>query len=136
MFDLVPSRSRGAVARRGGLMPSIWDRFDSFFDEALRDTFNDIFGDTHYKDADGNTVLLIEVPGFNKENLKVEVANGVMTIEGDRSIGEGEVHAGNATISRRMTVGEVQDVKAEIKDGILKVVLNYPRNEVKKVEVS
>lgn len=135
MKDLVPFRNRGAVAHRGGF-PSLWDRLDSFFEDSLRDTFNDIFGDTQYKDGDGNTVLLIEVPGFNKDNLKVEVADGLLTIEGDRKIGEGEIHAGNAKISRRMTVGDVQDVKAEIKDGILKLVLTYPRNEVKKVEIA
>lgn len=133
-MELVPFRRRN----RGGI-PTLWNQmdslFDSFFENSLRDSFDHVFGDTKYVDSDGNAVIEIEVPGFNQENLNVEIADGILTLSGKREYGDDQSHAGQSQIARRMTVGNVEDVKAEIKDGILKLVLMYPRKEVKSVKI-
>ena len=79
--------------------------------------------------------LLFEVPGFNKNNLKVEVENGVLYIEGKRSfkLNDEEV---TRTISQNFKIGQEYDsesIEATIEDGILTVfVANLKKNEKKK----
>jgi HSP20 family molecular chaperone IbpA len=79
--------------------------------------------------------LLFEVPGFNKNNLKVEVENGILYIEGKRSykLNDEEI---SRTISQNFKIGQEYDsesIEATIEDGILTVfVANMKKNEKKK----
>ena len=66
------------------------------------------------------------MPGFNKDNLKVELSNGVLTIQGSREVKD-KNYAGKSQIIKRLEVGEAQDVAAEVRDGILKIVLTYQK---------
>lgn len=84
--------------------------------------------DTSYTvDEKGQNVLQIEVPGFNKENLKVEISNGVLTIQGETE---------NRKVFKQYTMGIVQDVKASIKDGILSLTLIEPEKDTTQVEIT
>lgn len=82
------------------------------------------------KDTDGNTVLEMNVPGFNKDNITVEVEDNIMTIYGKN---EREVE-----INRRYRLSEsVTEVKATVKDGILAITIIEEKTSKKvKVEVS
>lgn len=89
------------------------------------------------RDENGLVVYALDVPGFNKDNLSVEVADGVLTISGESEVRK-ENSYGRSEIFKRLTVGDVVDAKAFIKDGILTVKLEYPSKEikVKRVKIS
>ena len=103
------------------------DLISSFFDdEFFRPTFNTFFDSNWKQDDDGNHRLEIEVPGFNQENLNVEMADGILTVKGETE---------NRKIYKRYQLGNVQDVDASIKDGILSLKLITPKAETKQIEL-
>ena len=113
-----------------------WDwKFESIWNNFFTD-FDSVFGDTKYLDENNNVVYEIEVPGFNKDNLSVEVVDGILTVKGDRE-DYSNAHAGKKSIHKRMSIAEAEDVEAEIKDGILYITLKKPKQEVstKKIEI-
>jgi HSP20 family protein len=117
--------------------------------------FEKFFGETptyqYYKktvkDADENyeidytkdgAYLFFEAPGFNKLNLKVEMENGTLHIEGERTYKmEGESRT--KSISKKFNIGEGYDpnsVEATIEDGLLTVfVPNFKKKEKKRVSL-
>ena len=106
----------------GKVLDPTFDVFDNFFED-----FGRHFGSAVYQDEDGNGVYELEVPGFNKDNLKCELSNGVLTIQGSREVKD-KNYAGKSQILKRLEVGgEAQDVAAEVRDGILKVVVTYTK---------
>jgi HSP20 family molecular chaperone IbpA len=82
--------------------------------------------------------LFLEVAGFNKSNLKVEMENGVIYIEGKRVYKlNGEEKS--KSISKQFTVGEGYNpasIEATIEDGLLTVfVPNYKKQEKKRISI-
>ena len=85
-----------------------------------------------------------ELPGIKKEDVKVEVANGVLTIAGERKFEKEEKDAKYHRIERSYgsftrsfvlpedVVGE--KIAAEFKDGI--VTVHLPKTEIKKVKTT
>lgn len=76
-----------------------------------------------------------DVPGFNKSNLKVELENGTVFIEGKKSYkinGQEKTR----TISQNFKIGEGYDassLEATVEDGVLTLyVPNMKKNEGKK----
>ena len=130
MRDLVKHRG-ASPARRGwgGLFD--WDPFEDLKSDFFN-TFNDAVS---YLDDDKNLVVELEVPGFGKDNLDIELANGVLSINGKREV-KTECYVGRKEISKSYRVGEFQDATATVTDGILKVVIKTPSAETKKVEVT
>ncbi len=83
---------------------------------------------------DGNYVLEIDMPGFKKEDLKIDFENGYLNITakkeeetGDREFIRRERYFGE--YKRSYHVGPIDEtkVKANFETGILKVV--FPRND-------
>ena len=107
-------------------------KLDSYFENFFSD-FDSIFGDVKYIDSENNLVYEIEVPGFNKDNLKVEIENNILTVKGERNLDEKSSYAGKKSIHKRVSISKSEDVEAEIKDGILYLKLKRP--EEKKVNV-
>jgi HSP20 family molecular chaperone IbpA len=107
-----------------------FDIFDNLFDD-IKTTFG---GAMTYVDQDGNGVYMVEVPGFNKDNLKVELSEGIMTIQGSRELKD-KNYVGKSNLFKRLQVGDVENVEAEVKDGILKIVLKYSKPEPKESKV-
>ena len=117
--------------------------------------FEKFFGETptyqYYKktvkDADENyeidytkdgAYLFFEAPGFNKSNLKVEMEDGALHIEGERTYKmEGESRT--KSISKKFNIGEgynPNSVEATIEDGLLTVfVPNFKKQEKKRVSL-
>ena len=124
---------------RFGWLPSVFkdDTFDGFMDGFFRDFNNMFYNDDCCKVEDDNVIYTLDVPGFNKDNLNVEVSEGVLTISGESEVRKENFH-GRSKILKRFTVGEVEKASAVIKDGILTVKLEYPKKEinVKKIEIS
>jgi HSP20 family protein len=85
-------------------------------------------------EADGNFLIKAEIPGVKKEEVKVSVENGVLTLHGQRS-DEAEskgvqfhrVERFHGSFSRSFTLPpsvDAQQVKAAFQDGVLTITLN------------
>lgn len=129
----LPDRAR----KRGfsGWVPDIFRKdfdsiWDSFFDE-----FDSAFGNCCYENDEGDVIYELEVAGFNKDNISVEVADGILEVKGDRELAEGVNTVGHKAIHKRLSVGNVENAEAVVKDGILKITLKYPKEKVKVVDV-
>lgn len=82
--------------------------------------------------------LFFDAPGFNKTNLKVEMENGILLIEGKRTYklnGDEKVK----TISKEFKVGDgynPEEIEATIEDGLLTVFIpNYKKQEKKRISI-
>jgi len=94
---------------------------------------------------ENESVLIAEMPGIQKENVKISIDNGYITIGGERKpyeMSEGskwirnEISAGtfNRTIELPHEI-DTNNISAELKDGILRVTL--PKAEkIKPREIS
>ena len=136
------------------LLPSIFgeDLFDDLFDglnrPAARKSMMTIPGSqvmrTDIKEHENAFELLIDLPGYNKEDLKAELKDGYLTItathndeknEGDEKSGYIRRERYCGTSSRSFYVGESlkkEDIKAKFEDGTLR--LNIPKKDPKAVE--
>ena len=91
----------------------------------------------------GNLVVSAELPGLKREDVKVEVAGDILTIQGERKQEHKEDHEGFHRWERsyghfyrsiQLPEGARTDqVKAELKDGLLKVSIPVP-DSVKKAK--
>jgi HSP20 family molecular chaperone IbpA len=131
---MLPSVLRRNCRRNRGLSSSLWNDGDSIFDSFFRD-FESVFGDSYVVDRENGTLTYeFEVPGFNKDNLKVEVADGLLTIQGERDIAENR--AGQRSVSKQLSVGNVENVDAVLQDGILTLKLSYPTAKTTPVQIT
>lgn len=93
--------------------------FESAFSllDGVFEDFDRIFRPCCYINKAGDGIYQVEVPGFNKDNLTVELSEGVLTVRGNREVKNN--YAGTSKLCKRLTVGDAEDIKAEVKDGIL-----------------
>ena len=135
------------------LMPSIFGEnlFDDFFDDfryprkpALPAKNPEVsIMKTDIKEKEKGYDLAIELPGYKKDDMKLELKDGYLTISAEINQDNDEKdEAGNyirreryyGKSSRSFYVGEAlteEDIKAKYEDGILKI--NVPKKEVKPV---
>ena len=131
------------------MLPSIWSEnlFDDFFGDSFERRFsgdhNPLYGKhgknlmkTDVKELDQSYEMDIDLPGFKKDEVNVELENGYLTISAakgldrDQKDGEGryirqERYSGQC--SRSFYVGDIrpEDVTASFEDGILR--LTFPK---------
>lgn len=127
---LIPRKDFFDEMFRGSDLDSFWDRKESKF---MR---------TDIQEKDGNYILEIDVPGYDKENIKIELENGYLMITAQSNKSreenkEGYLHQERfvGTCSRSYYVGKnvkQEDIKANFKNGILKVT--FPKKQQEKVE--
>lgn len=132
MNNLLPARRNRGFS--GWVPDTMRETFDGIWDNFFND-FESAFGNCCYETEDGNVTYEIEAPGFNKDNVTVEVSDGILEVKGERKMVDGEKTVGQKTIHKRMSVGAIEDATAIIKDGIIKIVLEYPKKNVKEVKV-
>ena len=123
------------------------DRFNRFFNEALSRRFEPDtlrFGDwapaVDIQETDKEYLLKAELPEVKKEDVKVEVAEGVLTIEGERKQEKEEKGKRFHKIERSYgkfvrqfalpTEVDTAKLQADFKDGVLNVHL--PKTEIAK----
>ena len=135
------------------LMPSIFndDVFDDFFDFPFYDDRAEkkLYGHhaanlmkTDIQEHDDGYTLEMDLPGFKKEEIQIELNNGYMTISAAKGLDEDEKDKKSGKYIRRerytgscqrsFYVGEdvtEEDIKAEFKHGILKLFI--PKKEAK-----
>ena len=100
---------------------------------------------TDVKETEDGYELEMDLPGFKKEEVSVELNDGYITIRAAKGLDEDEKEKKTGKYIRRerysgacersFYVGEgvtQQDIKASFKHGILR--LDIPKKEVKKVE--
>ena len=135
------------------LMPSIFNDnvFDDFFEFPFYDDKAEkkLYGHhaanlmkTDIQEHDDGYTLEMDLPGFKKEEIQIELNNGYMTISAAKGLDEDEKDKKSGKYIRRerytgscqrsFYVGEdvtEEDIKAEFKHGILKLFV--PKKEVK-----
>ena len=144
------------------LMPSIFgenlfdDWFDSFdnfpfyMDKDMNNAQKKLYGKkagrimkTDIKETDQGYELIVDLPGFTKDEIKASVENGYLTISAAKGLDkeEKEKESGRyirqeryaGSCERSFYVGDAvkqEDVKAEFKHGILKLFV--PKKEAEK----
>ena len=135
------------------LMPSIFNTnlFDDFFDFPFYDDRAEkkLYGHhaanlmkTDIQEHDDGYTLEMDLPGFKKEEIQIELNNGYMTISAAKGLDEDTQDKKSGKYIRRerytgscqrsFYVGEdvtEEDIKAEFKHGILKLFV--PKKEAK-----
>ena len=118
------------------------EMFDDFFPKAT--VYSDNLMRTDVYEKDGYYNLDIELPGYNKEDVQMEIIDGYLNIKATHNISNEEKDAkGNlvrserrfGSCSRSFYVGEnikAEDIKAKFDNGILNIVL--PSKEQKSIE--
>ena len=127
------------------MLPSLFGEslFDRFFDDSLEKEFfgthNPLYGKhaknlmkTNVKDVNDHYEVAVDLPGFQKDEVNVELENGYLTISAAKGLDKDEKdkegryirqerYAGSC--SRSFYVGDVkpEDVSAKYEDGILKL---------------
>ncbi|HJC58629.1 MAG TPA: Hsp20/alpha crystallin family protein [Candidatus Eisenbergiella intestinipullorum] len=125
------------------LLPSIFgeDLFDDWMDFPFRTNTSTSLMKTDIRETDNSYELDMDMPGFEKGDIKAELKNGYLTISAsskknnDEKDKEGkyirrERYSGSC--SRSFYVGEdirQEDIKAKFENGILKVTV--PKKEEK-----
>lgn len=126
------------------------DWFDDFPFRSLENVDRKLYGKhaakemlTDVKEHEDHYEVEIDLPGFKKEDIKVELNDGYLTITAAKGLKEEEKNkAGkivrqerySGTMSRSFYVGEqmtAEDITAKYEDGVLS--LNVPKKEEKKI---
>ena len=126
------------------LMDDFFDDFDtSFFRparRAVRTERTDLMK-TDIKETETGYELDVELPGYKKEDLNLDLTNGYLTISAEKNTENEEKDTDGRVIRKERYVGSMkrsffvgkditeEDIKAKFEDGILK--LGVPKKEVK-----
>ena len=129
------------------MLPSIWSEnlFDDFFGDSFEKHLfparDALYGKhaknlmkTDVKELDGSYEMDIDLPGFKKDEVTVELDGGYLTISAAKGLDKGETDKAGRYIrqerysgacSRSFYVGDVrrEDVSAKYEDGILRLVI-------------
>ena len=131
------------------LLPRRRNEFD-LFDEMFNDPFftrgENKLMKTDIKEKGDKYLLEVDLPGYEKENIKIEIDDGYLTVHAsmNKNVEESDkdskyVHKERyiGECSRSFYVGEEineEDIKASFKNGTLKIEL--PKKDQKKIEDS
>ena len=140
------------------LMPSIFgenlfddDWMDFPFDRDFWGRRNPLYGKnankimkTDIREHDGGYELDVDLPGFKKDEINVELENGYLTISAAKGLDKDEQDKKGKYIRRERYAGAMQrsfyvgdevtqeDIKARFEDGILR--LSIPKKDAQAVE--
>ncbi len=135
------------------LMPSVFgsDIFDDFMDFSFPDVNRELYGKhaknvmkTDVRELDNGYEIIVDLPGFKKEEIEVQLDNGYLNISAAKGLDKDESdkkgkyirkerYAG--AMSRSFYVGDhitEDDIHAKFENGILQ--LDVPKKEAKAVE--
>ena len=140
-------------------MPSVFSDGDDVMNEMMNEWGNDwnrsffgkrnpLFGKrarnlmkTDVKETDGGYELEVDLPGFKKDEVKLQLSDGYLTISAEKGLDKNEEKHGRlirqeryeGAMQRSFYVGDgltEDDVKASFANGVLKISL--PKAETKK----
>lgn len=129
------------------MLPIVFNEkmFDDLFDSDFFGGRNPLYGrhaknlmKTDIREKEDGYEMAVDLPGFNKDEIKVEIKDGYMTVSANKDLDKDEEdkkgrvirrerYAG--TCSRTFYVGDIkpEDVKAKYESGVLNIVL--PKEE-------
>lgn len=135
------------------MLPRIskFDVFDDMFDDRFFNKKEMQLMKTDIKETNENYILEMDLPGYNKENIAIELNDGYLTVTAEISndIDESDEEANyihkerySGKCSRSFYVGEnikEEDINASFKNGILNIIV--PKEEKvertkKQIEIS
>lgn len=123
------------------------DSFDSAFDNMFRSAFgnaNTTAMSTDIQDLGDSYQMEMELPGYEKQDLKADLKNGYLTISAEHNSENNEQDENGRFVRRERYTGHCQrsfyvgegvrqeDIKASFENGILKLVI--PKKEAPAVE--
>lgn len=137
------------------MLPTVFGEnlFDDFFDDSfgMMNARSPLYGKharnlmkTDIRETDTNYELAIDLPGFKKDEIHIELKNGYLTISAAKGVDKDEKNDKGVYIRRERYAGQCartfyvgedvkqEDIKAKFEDGILKVTI--PKVEHKAVE--
>lgn len=97
------------------MMPSIFGEnlFDEIFDDPFFRTPDSVFGKreknllkTDVREKDGNYELVMDLPGYKKEDVKAQLENGYLTITASRGVNKDETDNEGNYIRRERYSGQ------------------------------
>ncbi len=125
------------------LVPSFFGEMDQMFDDMFNfNGFGNRMMNTDVKESENHYQIEIELPGFNREDIRADLKDGYLTISAERNEeNEKKDRKGNyirrerryGNCSRSFFVGKEiteEDIKANFKNGIL--TLMVPKKEPNK----
>ena len=127
------------IPRRNGNGVDIFDEVfnDPFFSEKENKIMK-----TDVKEKDGSYILEIDIPGYDKEDIQIELQDGYVTVTATKNEEKEDKHAKylkrerfSGMCSRSYYAGEnitEEDIKANFKNGIL--TITFPKETEKKIE--
>ena len=137
------NNSPSLFSNRDEFLVPFSNMFDDFFNSGFPDLFNDfgieMYGKSSYpkvdiRDTETTTVVEAELPGLSKDQVSVEIKDGVLSIRGekqektDNSTGSRYIHKElkKSSFSRSFSLGDNYDkdtIDAKFINGILEVTL-------------
>ena len=125
--------------------------YDDWMDFSFPDIDKKLYGKhaknvmkTDIKEKDEGYELVVDLPGFKKDEIEVQLENGYLTISAAKGLDKDETDKNGkylrqeryaGSMSRSFYVGEgitEEDIHGKFENGILK--LDIPKEEVRKVE--
>ena len=129
----------------------VFDDFDRFFDFDYPQVDRKLYGKRaghvmkmDVREQEDKYEVVIDLPGFKKEEIKVELKEGYLTVSAGKSLEEGDKDKEGKYIRRERYVGNMsrsffvgkdvtkEDIHAKFEDGVL--VLDFPKEAPKRVE--
>lgn len=131
------------------LLPRRRNEFD-LFDEMFNDPFftrgENKLMKTDIKEKGDKYLLEVDLPGYEKEDIKIEIDDGYLTVHASMNKNVDESDKDSKYVHKERYVGECsrsfyvgeeineEDIKASFKNGTLKIEL--PKKDQKKIEDS
>ena len=120
-----------------------FDLFDEIFDDPFFSRVDTKLMRTDIKEKKDSYVVNVDLPGYEKEDIKIEINNGYLTVTAERTNSDEEKEEGryirkerySRQCSRSFYVGDNvkdTDVKASFKNGIL--TLEFPKEKHEEIE--
>ena len=139
------------------MLPSIFrdnlfdDMFDFDFDKEFNRMMRPLYGKhaqnmmkTDVRETDNSYELDIDLPGFKKDEITVQLDNGYLSISASKGLDKNEENKDGKYIRRERYAGAMnrtfyvgdnltqQDIQAKFEDGILKI--SVPKKDVQQIE--
>lgn len=139
------------------MLPSIFrdnlfdDMFDFDFDKEFDRMMRPLYGKhaqnmmkTDVRETENSYELDIDLPGFKKDEITVQLDNGYLSISASKGLDKNEENKDGKYIRRERYAGAMnrtfyvgdnltqQDIQAKFEDGILKI--SVPKKDVQQIE--
>ena len=128
-----------------------FDDFDKEFNRMMRPLYGKHAQNmmkTDVRETDNSYELDIDLPGFKKDEIKVELDNGYLSISAAKGLDKDEEKKDGKYIRRERYAGAMnrtfyvgdnltqQDIQAKFEDGILKIRSNNSSSDIPFIDVS